>query len=458
MNKVSYFKLVTDSMLLVTCFFAASWLSGRTLQRVDGVVLAILGGGWYFSTRITNMYDDFRTEKYVGELLLSLENIVVQLLLIGQIYFFLNEQNFARRFTLAYVALLTVGILLKGYMTKKALIRYRRSGKNFRNVAFVGYNSITQNILTRILDNPQYGLKVVGAIEDEPVWDTDCPYLGDLTQFFARNSRQGIDEIIITTDTLDKTTLMRIFRFSDNLAIRTKIIPNYLSYYQSRFHFQLFGNYPMITLRSEPLQQGQWRFVKRIFDIGFSILAFVLLFSWLFPLVALLIKLDSRGPVFFRQARWGKNGEKFMCYKFRSMKPESRDVNERGEFQQAHAKDPRITKLGAFLRRTSLDELPQFINVLKGDMSVVGPRPHAHEHNLRTKDQVGSYMVRHWIKPGVTGWAQVNGYRGETRTIDQMRNRVDFDIWYIENWTFWLDIRIIIMTVYNMIRGEDNAY
>jgi putative colanic acid biosynthesis UDP-glucose lipid carrier transferase len=251
---------------------------------------------------------------------------------------------------------------------------------------------------------------------------------------------------------------MQIFRFSDNLAIRTKIIPNYLSYYQSRFHFQLFGNYPMVTLRSEPLQQGQWRFVKRLFDIGFSILAFILLFSWLFPLIALLIKLDSRGPVFFRQARWGKNGEKFMCYKFRSMKPESRDVNERNEFQQAHAKDPRITKLGALLRRTSLDELPQFLNVLMGDMSVVGPRPHAHEHNLRTKDQVGSYMVRHWIKPGVTGWAQVNGYRGETRTIDQMRSRVDFDIWYIENWTFWLDIRIIIMTVYNIIRGEDNAY
>lgn len=458
MNKVSYFKLVTDSMLLVACFFMASWLSGRTLQRVDWVVLGILGGGWYFSTRITNMYDDFRTEKYVGELLLSLENILVQLVLIGQVYFFLNEQNYARRFTLAYVFLLTVGVLIKGYVTKKALIQYRRNGKNFRNVVFIGYNSITQNILTRILDNPQYGLKVVGAIEDEPVWDRDCPYLGDLEEFFARNSRGGIDEIIITTDTLDKTTLMQIFRFADNLAIRTKIIPNYLSYYQSRFHFQLFGNYPMITLRSEPLQQGQWRFVKRLFDICFTSLAFLLLFSWLFPLVALLIKLDSRGPVFFRQARWGKNGEKFMCYKFRSMKPESRDVNERGEFQQAFAKDPRITKLGAFLRRTSLDELPQFFNVLKGDMSVVGPRPHAHEHNLRTKDQVGSYMVRHWIKPGVTGWAQVNGYRGETRTIDQMRNRVDFDIWYIENWSFWLDIRIIIMTVYNIIRGEDNAY
>ena len=250
----------------------------------------------------------------------------------------------------------------------------------------------------------------------------------------------------------------QMFALSETRAIRTKVIPNYINYYQSRFQFQLFGNYPLITLRSEPLQEAHWQVVKRIFDIVFTLLAFVFLFSWLFPLIAILIKLDSKGPVFFKQDRWGKDNKKFKCYKFRSMKPESKDVSADGKFQQAKQGDPRITKLGAFLRKSSLDELPQFINVLKGEMSVVGPRPHAHEHNLRTKDEVDSYLVRHWIKPGVTGWAQVNGYRGETKTLDQMQKRVDFDIWYIENWSVWLDFKIVFMTVYNIIKGEDMAY
>ena len=214
----------------------------------------------------------------------------------------------------------------------------------------------------------------------------------------------------------------------------------------------------MITLRAEPLQQPTWIIIKRIFDVIFASLVFVFIYSWLIPLMAIIIKLESPGPVFFLQDRWGKNGKKFKCYKFRSMRTDLKPEGEKEEFKQAEKTDKRITKVGAFIRKTSIDELPQFINILLGDMSVVGPRPHAHEHNLLTKDSVDKYMMRHWVKPGLTGWAQVNGFRGETKTVEQMQLRVDHDIWYIEHWSLWLDIKIIFMTIYNMLNGEEMAY
>lgn len=282
--------------------------------------------------------------------------------------------------------------------------------------------------------------------------------MGDLRKFLLMNEDYKIDEIIITTEEISNSLMQEIFIVSERRAIRTKIVPSYINYYPSRLQFKFFGNYPLITFRSEPLQEYHWRLVKRAFDIIFSFIIFVFLFSWIFPIIAILIKLDSKGPVFFKQDRWGKNNKKFKCFKFRSMKPESKDVTDGGTFNQAKMNDPRITKLGQFLRSSSLDELPQFINVLLGDMSIVGPRPHANEHNIRTKDEVDSYLVRHWIKPGITGWAQVNGYRGETKTIEQMERRVQYDIWYIENWSLGLDFKIIFMTVYNVIKGEDMAY
>ena len=459
-NKISYIRFFTDISVLVGVFLLASYWSGHSFDgRLDLVILILLVVGWYFSTKMSNSYDDFRTEQFVGELLLILQNVLIQSILAGQLFFLTNKYEYARTFVAIYVIILGAVLVVKNYITKKLLLYYRQKGGNSRNVVFVGYNEITENLLTMIQKSPQYGLNVVGVIaQEEDDLRGSLTYLGDLERFLKSNESNRIDEIIITTDQLDKDLMAKIFALSETRAIRTKVVPNYINYYQSRFQFQLFGNYPLITLRSEPLQEEHWIFLKRAFDLVVTLLAFIFLFSWLFPILAILIKLDSKGPVFFKQDRWGKDNKKFKCYKFRSMKPESKDVSEDGKFQQAKQGDPRITKLGAFLRKSSLDELPQFINVLKGEMSVVGPRPHAHEHNLRTKDEVGSYLVRHWIKPGVTGWAQVNGYRGETKTLDQMEQRVKFDIWYIENWSVWLDFKIVFMTVYNIVKGEEMAY
>jgi undecaprenyl-phosphate galactose phosphotransferase/putative colanic acid biosynthesis UDP-glucose lipid carrier transferase len=191
--------------------------------------------------------------------------------------------------------------------------------------------------------------------------------------------------------------------------------------------------------------------LKKSFDIVFSLGVIVLIFPWLFPIIMILIKIESPGPVFFKQERSGRDNESFFCWKFRSMR-----VNKEADKLQAGKGDQRITKFGAFIRKTSIDELPQFFNVFLGDMSVVGP--HMVNHTKQYTDLIGNYLVRQYAKPGITGWAQVNGYRGETRELIDMQNRVEYDIWYIENWSILLDIKIIIKTVFNIFKGEENAY
>ncbi len=456
-NKVGYAKFFSDLLLIVLCFVVASWLSHRGIDKVDRLILAAYLVGWYFSTKITNAYNDFRTETYVGELLIILQNILVQMVIAGQLYFILNEHAYARTFVLWYMGLLTVFLVLKGYVTKKLLLLYRQYGGNTRAILFIGYNEITEGLIETIQKSPHFGYRVVGVVCKEEMPNKNFTYLGDLKKFFEQSGDVRIDDVFITSDKVDKESLQQILNYTESKAIRTKIIPNYHNFPQKRFHLSVFGDYPLIAMRGEPLQDWQWRALKRAFDIVFSFLVITLIFSWLFPIIALLIKLDSKGPVFFIQERWGENGKMFRCFKFRSMKATS-EKPEHGKYQQATKNDPRVTKLGAFLRKSSIDELPQFINVLLGDMSVVGPRPHPHRLNIESANVVEKYKIRHWTKPGITGWAQVNGYRGETKTNDMMQKRINLDIWYIENWSFLLDIRIVLMTIYNSAKGEEMAY
>jgi putative colanic acid biosynthesis UDP-glucose lipid carrier transferase len=193
--------------------------------------------------------------------------------------------------------------------------------------------------------------------------------------------------------------------------------------------------------------------LKRVFDIVFSLLVIGLIFPWLFPIIVIMIKMDSAGPVFFKQQRSGRQNDSFLCYKFRTMQ-----VNADSNQLQATKGDSRVTKMGVFMRRTNIDELPQFFNVFLGSMSVVGPRPHMLKHTEQYSELINNYLVRHYAKPGITGWAQVNGYRGETKELIEMRDRVDYDIWYIENWSLLLDLKIVYMTVFNVFQGEENAY
>ena len=246
--------------------------------------------------------------------------------------------------------------------------------------------------------------------------------------------------------------MSKLLSFCDRNMVRFRIVPDYSNFKSRKVGYDFYGNLPVITLREEPLQLGFNRFVKRMFDILFSFLVIVLLLSWMYPILFVLIKLDSKGPFVFKQLRSGLDNNNFYCFKFRTMK-----MNADSDLNQATQDDVRITKLGVFLRKTSIDEFPQFINVFLGDMSVVGPRPHMLKHTKDFSDSIGNYMVRQLVKPGITGAAQANGFRGEISKFEDIKQRVEFDVWYIENWSLLLDIKLIALTIVNMIKGQSKA-
>jgi lipopolysaccharide/colanic/teichoic acid biosynthesis glycosyltransferase len=220
----------------------------------------------------------------------------------------------------------------------------------------------------------------------------------------------------------------------------------------------MMGDFPIITVRNEPLAEFHWRFVKRSVDILFSFIVNLLFLSWLIPLLYIINKVFSPGPVFFIQDRIGAKDKIFKCYKFRTMYTGNKSI---GKYQPTVEGDPRITGIGKFLRKSNLDELPQFINVLKGDMSIVGPRPHAIAYNEIYKEMVDEIKLRSWVKPGITGWAQIHGFRGDVSDYDENKKRtikrIEYDLWYIENWSIWLDIQIILTTIWQMIKGESKG-
>ena len=244
-----------------------------------------------------------------------------------------------------------------------------------------------------------------------------------------------------------------IINYCENHLLYFHGVPNVCKGFPQRIWHSMIGNMPILNLRYEPLSKVENRFLKRLFDIMLSGIFLVTIFPVIYLIVGTIIKLTSPGPIFFKQMRTGLNGREFKCYKFRSMR-----VNDEADKKQATADDPRKTKFGNFLRRSNIDELPQFINVFKGEMSIVGPRPHMLAHTETYARLIDKYMVRHFIKPGVTGWAQTHGFRGETKELSQMEGRVQSDIWYMEHWTLLLDLYIIYKTIANVIVGEKNAY
>lgn len=270
-----------------------------------------------------------------------------------------------------------------------------------------------------------------------------------LKKFILQNS---IDKLLYINSSLQKKEVNQLIKTCDNRYIDFEMIPREFYMIDGGARIINEERIPTLAPHIEPLQRTRNKFFKRAFDIVFSLAVILLIFPWLFPIIALLIKLESRGPVFFFQQRTGYWNRSFNFIKFRSMR-----ANKNSDTKQALRNDDRVTTIGTFLRKTSLDELPQFFNVLRGDMSVVGPRPHMLKHTEEYAALIDSYMVRHKVKPGITGWAQINGYRGPTETLDKMEKRVEFDVHYMRNWTIIMDVRCIIFTVVNMIIGEKNA-
>ena len=378
--------------------------------------------------------------------LLIRQTILFAIVLYAFIGFF-KQPNISRLALGSYV--LTIFVVISGFkfLTFYLIKKYRTNlGGNIRNVIVIGKNEKARQLIKTFNSRLDFGYRFKAQFSTS---DEDF----SLEKCFDFVIGNHIDEIYFSVAELSNKQINQLIDFADNNLRVLKFIPDNKDIFSKKLKYEYYDYVPILSFREIPLQDPINKFVKRTFDVILSSLVIVFVLSWLTPLLAILIKLESKGPVFFKQSRNGFNYKEFDCYKFRSMTP-----NEDAHLFQVTRGDQRITKVGKFIRKTSIDELPQFFNVLFGDMSVVGPRPHMVSHTNMYAKRIDKFMVRHFVKPGITGLAQISGFRGEVESDKDIIGRVKFDIFYIENWSLLLDLRIIFKTVMNAIKGEDKAY
>ncbi|MEL6810839.1 MAG: exopolysaccharide biosynthesis polyprenyl glycosylphosphotransferase [Bacteroidota bacterium] len=347
-------------------------------------------------------------------------------------------------YALQVILLIAIAKLAIYYLLKKYRVLLRG---NLRRVVILGLNQKTDQLRKFFNDNPEYGYQL------KETFDLSGPEKVSMDECLDYIDHNNIDEIYSSVAEMSNENLTKLIDYADNNLKILKFIPDNKEIYSKRLDFTYYGFLPILSMRKIPIEEPFNKFIKRGFDIVLSLVIIVGVLSWLTPLLGLIIKLESKGPVFFKQKRNGLDYKEFYCYKFRSMRP-----NPMAHLHQVRKDDPRVTRIGRIIRKTSIDELPQFINVLKGEMSVVGPRPHMVSHTHMYAERVDKFMVRHFIKPGITGLAQVSGYRGEVEDENHIINRVKYDIFYLENWSLFLDIKIVTQTIYNALRGEERAY
>jgi len=448
-------KLWLDLFILIISFIAAAWIAQPVYILYQKpymfVLMVALNFIWYFTTKITEFYDTFSSFSFSSQFVTIIKNAAIQIITAVLFIFLVKENLFTRNFIVLYFIFISSLISLRIVIYKEVQRTIQLKGKHTRNLVIVGSNNIGAEFSNLIESNLELGYKFLGFIDDSP--SIQEKYLGQIENLNLIISKLNIDEIVIAIPNYDPQMLKKIINICNKNAVRIHIIPDYFQFLSKKFTINTVGNFPIITIRNEPLSEIQWRFIKRSFDIVFSLAVSLLILIWLIPLLALIVKLSSPGPVFFIQERVGLKNKKFRCYKFRSMYNSINTDNK--EFLPIVENDSRITAIGRFLRSSNLDELPQFLNILKGDMSIVGPRPHALSFNTEYVQFFDNIKLRHLVKPGLTGWAQVHGLRGDS--ADPIENkkktikRIEFDIWYIENWSLGLDIQIIILTIWQML-------
>ena len=346
-------------------------------------------------------------------------------------------------------------VLSAWWVISRQLVKlYRNRGFNFKRVIVIGGGTVGVRLIDEMMADQGYGYHIVGFFDDNhKSRSASAAYQGTLDDVEQFVKTHQVDEMFCCVpDIEDNQNVSRMIRIADNNAVDFYYVPQFGRTVTRQFELQSVGDVPILAVHPYPLKNPINRFVKRAFDLLVSTVALILSPLVIIP-VAIGIKMSSPGPIFFVQKRTGYRGQAFDCYKFRTMR-----VNNDSDTLQATKDDPRVTRFGNFLRRTSIDELPQFYNVWRGEMSIVGPRPHMIAQTELYSELIDKYMLRHTIKPGITGWAQVRGYRGQTEELWQMEKRVEFDVWYAENWTFFMDLKIIFRTVLNALKGEDNAY
>lgn len=376
-------------------------------------------------------------------------------LILLMLYLFFTRQYGLSRLFIAII-LVSQGVMLLINRFIYLLIRsyYKRSNLLVRKIMIIGYNDMAKKLVS-YLEEEGMNAEIVGFCEEtENIQElSNYPIVSSIANAMEASQQYRVNEIYSTIAPEQDIGIYQLMKEADQACIHFRLIPD-LSYFIKRIvYINYLKDIPVLSLRQEPLNDAGNRIRKRLFDIVLSSCVIFFVLIWLIPLLGLLIWLESPGPVFFIQPRTGRGRKTFNCIKLRSMK-----INKEAHTLQATKNDARLTRLGKFMRKTNLDELPQFFNVLRGDMSIVGPRPHMLKHTDDYSKLIDQYMIRQFLKPGITGWAQINGFRGETKTIEEMQGRVEHDIWYMEHWVLWLDVRIIFLTAFNMLKGEKKAF
>jgi len=429
--------------LLIICLVSYYLLSKNI---VDSLIFVSF---WICLSLIFSFLTVYKFTKLYRIVGLTSRQIAVFTLLIFTYYYirenFIHFSEILRFFLVLIVGLNLWKVILHILFKKYGIV----PGSNYNKVVIIGRNNTTKKLESFFNNEPEYGYKYLGFFTNKE----DQEKLGSIENSLDYIIDNQIDEIYCSTKELSNEQMSELVLFSDNNLKSLKFIPDNKYIFSKKLKFENYDLLPILSLSDIPLKIDQNKIVKRVFDIFFSLVVIICILSWFTPILALLIRIESKGPIFFKQMRYGAGFDLFPCYKFRSMR-----ANKESDVLQASKNDARVTSIGKFIRRTSIDELPQFFNVLFGTMSVVGPRPLLLSHTNDYKNKINKFMIRHTVKPGITGLAQVSGYRGNIETDMDMQNRVKYDIFYVENWSLFLDLKIIFKTIFNIVKGEEKAY
>lgn len=434
--------LSTDLVCLNLSLFFATYVRFNQvfLSQQYQILQIFLNVIWLLVFFGSKLQEVNRNSRLLDHLNKVLTGLVINLSVVFALWFALQPVDYSRKFLFVTYLAFTLSILAWRSFWHYAIRFYRTKGYNLRSLMIVGDGELSASLVEYVNENPHLGYRLVEIYDDQN---------GDLEN---EALTKEVDMLFCCLPNLSDNRVREIIDFAESNLIKVSLFSQFSKLMSYNLSIQQLGNIPVINVNTIPLDHLINRFVKRTFDIIFSLIVFITILSWLIPIISILIKLESKGPVFFKQDRHGRNNRLFGIYKFRSMY-----VHDDSKVIQAKKGDSRITKIGNILRKTSIDELPQFINVLKGNMSVVGPRPHAIQHNIEYQPQIDKFWQRHAVKPGITGLAQAKGFRGETVELSDMSNRVKLDRFYVKNWSLVLDFKIILLTIISIIRGQ-NAY
>lgn len=410
---------------------------------------------WYYSSKSTGLYDDPISKEVGQDIANILKNVSIQIICLIIGLFIFKVHLLTRIFVLVYGLTLVVTLLIDKYLVRMFIGIVKRKTQALGNVLIVGSGTLVHDVREN-LSNSSFGYNVVDIIDDGKESNFGNEILSTIREIEVVLKEKAVDIVIVAVRETNREYLNEIINVCQKYYVTVKIIPELIEHYSRHFSFSFIGNLPLISVHVDRLSETHWKIIKRAFDIILTIVVTVTVLIWLFPIIILLQKIFDRGPILYKAEREGMAERYFIIYKFRTMRHDS--APDTAHSRPTSRFDERITTFGKILRRTSLDELPQFFNVLMGEMSVVGPRPLDLKESKVLRDLINNYMIRHYIKPGMTGWAQVNGYRGGTENVGLMQKRFELDNWYIKNWSIGLDIQILFMTMPKIIVGDSKAY